>query len=371
MRASWRILEVPLAAPLRPADRAPVTRPLVLFRLEDDSGNAGYGEAAPLEDYDGVSLSRVLQALELYAPVLQSHGAETSVPAMIELPADTDISAPRSARGPRMDALQDCSEADPLPQALAAVDLALWDLAGKRAGRSVAELLGVSDPAPVTVNATIGAVEPAAAAREAVEALEQSFGCIKVKVGTPDDRQRLAAIREAVGPELLIRVDANGAWDQLTAPERVRALSRFDIELFEEPVHGQERVESVAHVVPESQFALDESANWDSGTYAHRYCDAVCLKIAASGGISGLLRDAKAARAVGYELYIASTLDGPLGIAAALHAAAVVAPDHHCGLATLGRFEPPVPEPLRPHGGHMRVPAGAGLGDGLLSWYGA
>lgn len=345
MRASWRILEVPLAAPLRPAGSVPVTRPLVLLRLEDDAGWVGYGEAAPLAEYDGVTVGSVLAALEAYAPVLQSHGSH-------------------------MTALQDCAAVDPLPQALAAVDLALWDLAGKRRGRSVATLLGVDDPGPVTVNATIGAVEPAAAAREAVGALELGFGCIKVKVGTPDDRQRLAAIREAVGPELLIRVDANGAWDQLTAPERIRALSRFGIELFEEPVHGNEAVEAVAHRVPESRFALDESASWDSKTYAHRYCDAVCLKIAASGGITGLLRDAEAARAVGYEVYIASTLDGPLGIAAALHAAAVLAPDRHCGLATLGRFEPDVPEPLRPTGGQMRVPVGAGLGDGLLSWYG-
>ncbi len=371
MKASWRVLEVPLAAPLRPAGGAPVTRPLVLFSLEDDAGNVGYGEAAPLESYDGVSLGRVLEALEPYAAVLQAPSEHVSASAADERPTASDTHLERAIGEPLTTALQRCADADPLPQALAAVDLALWDLAGKRAGRPAAELLGVSDPRPVTVNATIGAVEPAAAAREALEALEQAFGCIKVKVGTPDDRQRLAAIREAVGPDVLIRVDANGAWDQLTAPERIRALSRFDIELFEEPVHGNEAVETVAHRVPESVFALDESANADSGTYARRFCDAVCLKIAASGGITGLLHDAEAARAVGYEVYIASTLDGPLGIAAALHAAAVIAPDRHCGLATLGRFEPAVPQPLQPSGGHMRVPPGAGLGDALLSWYGS
>ena len=73
---------------------------------------------------------------------------------------------------------------------------------------------------------------------------------------------------------------------------------------------------------------------------------------------------------MGYEPYIASTLDGPLGIAAALHAAAVVKPDRHCGLATLGRFAAPVPEALVPAGGQMHMPAGPGLGDGLLDWYG-
>jgi len=276
---------------------------------------------------------------------------------MNEWPADSDVRAA-------------CAEADPLPQALAAVDLALWDLEGRRAGKPVAELLGELVPQPILVNATIGAVEPAAAAEEALKAREAGFDCIKVKVGTPDDRQRLAAIRDAVGPEMLLRVDANGAWTQLTAPERIRALSRFDIELFEEPVHGLDAIQAVARAVPGASLAVDETAREASGLHARRACDAVCLKIAASGGITGLLRDAEAARAVGYEVYIASTLDGPLAVAAALHAAAVVKPNRHCGLATLGRFTPAAPAALEPVGGRMPVPRGPGLGDGLAAWYG-
>ena len=98
--------------------------------------------------------------------------------------------------------------------------------------------------------------------------------------------------------------------------------------------------------------AADESAR-DPGVFSRRVCDAICLKIARCGGISGLVRDAAAARAAGYEVYLASTLDGPLGIAAALHAAAVVVPDRHCGLATLDRFDarircPPAPGRCRP-----------------------
>jgi L-alanine-DL-glutamate epimerase-like enolase superfamily enzyme len=270
---------------------------------------------------------------------------------------------------PEEDVRAACAEADPLPQALAAVDLALWDLAGRRAGKSVSELLGAPQ-LPVAVNATIGAVLPRTAAKEALAALHDGFTCIKVKVGTPDDRQRLQAIRDAVGPDTLIRVDANGAWDQLTAPERIRALSRFDIELFEEPVHGAPAIEAVARLVPKIALALDESASAILGTHARRLCNAVCLKISSSGGITGMLAEAERARELGYEVYIASTLDGPLGIAAALHAAAVVKPDRHCGLATLGRFERAVPEALVPAGGQMRMPAGPGLGDGLLGWYG-
>ena len=344
MIAAATVHDVRLTDPLRPAAGSPRLRPLVMLRIEAPDGTVGYGEAAPLEEYDGVSVDRVLEALAAHTSVLATTG---------DWPADTDVRAA-------------CARADRLPQALAAVDLALWDLTGRRAGKPVAALLGAASPPPVAVNATIGAIDPRTAAEEARQARDAGFGCLKVKVGTPDDRQRLQAIREAVGSEVLIRVDANGAWDQLTAPERIRALSRFDIELFEEPVHGQNSVEAVARAVPRAALALDESAEFGPDT--RRVCDAVCLKIAASGGISGLIDDAARARELGYEVYIASTLDGPLGIAAALHAAAVVGPDRHCGLATLGRFDRP--EPVAAAGGRMAVPAGPGLGEGLLAWYG-
>jgi L-alanine-DL-glutamate epimerase-like enolase superfamily enzyme len=344
MRAQASVHDVRLQAPLRHTSANAASRPLILLRVVDDDGVTGHGEAAPLEDYDGVTVDDVLEALATHASELAAN----------EWPTTSDAWAA-------------CASANPLPQALAAVDLALWDLAGQRAGKPVCELLGVLDTAPVRVNATIGAVDPGAAAEEALEARESGFSCIKVKVGTPDDRQRLAAIRETVGPEMLLRVDANGAWTQLDAPERIRALSRFDIELFEEPVHGHDAIEAVARLVPKFALALDESASANLGTFAHRYCDAVCLKIASSGGLTGLIRDAEAARRVGYDVYIASTLDGPLGIAAALHAAAVVKPDRHSGLATLGRFDRP--NPLPAVAGHMQVPGGPGLGTELVEWY--
>jgi len=360
MKLSVRVSE-PRLAPLRPSrdSRPPdpssetagggavVARPLALVTLEASDGIVGRGEAAPLADYDGVSMDAVLAALELYAPLL----------------ARDDVTE-------HAEILESCAALDPLPQALAAVDLALWDLAGQRAGQPVWALLGVEDPEPIRVNATIGSVAPCEAAQEARAAAAAGFTCIKVKVGTPDDRQRLEAVREAVGDEMLIRVDANGAWTQLDAPERIRALSRFDIELFEEPVHGLAAARAVARHVPQAVLALDESAGAVGDPEAPRACNAVCLKIAASGGISGVLRDAGAARAIGYEVYLASTLDGPLGIAAALHAAAVVKPDRHCGLATLGRFEPAVPAGLVAESGLMRVPAGPGLGHGLLDCHG-
>jgi L-Ala-D/L-Glu epimerase len=345
MKATATVHDVRLAAPLRPAGVAPVMRPLIVFTVETDDGAVGYGEAAPLFEYDGVSVERVLRALAAHTSEIQ---------ATDEWPSVSDVWSA-------------CAAADPLPQALAAVDLAMWDLFGRRAGKPVSELLGVAEPEPVAVNATIAAVAPADAAAEAAQAAALGFECLKVKVGTPDDRQRLQAVRDAVGPEMLIRVDANGAWTQLDAPERINALSRFDIELFEEPVHGPTAIYAVARAVPSASLAVDETAGDAIGMLERRACDSVCLKIAASGGITGLIHEAQAARDLRYKVYIASTLDGPIGIAAALHAAAVVEPDRHCGLATLDRFDRP--NPLTAVGGHMHVPTGPGLGSGLSAWY--
>jgi len=123
----------------------------------------------------------------------------------------------------------------------------------------------------------------------------------------------------------------------------------------------------VAATVPEIPIALDETAS-AAGALDRRVCHAACLKIAGCGGITGLLDAGRRARASGYEVYLASTLDGPLGIAAALHAAAALRPDRASGLATLGLFADR-DDPLPPRAGRIAPPGGPGLGDGLLDWY--
>jgi L-alanine-DL-glutamate epimerase-like enolase superfamily enzyme len=108
--------------------------------------------------------------------------------------------------------------------------------------------------------------------------------------------------------------------------------------------------------------AMDETAA-EPGAPGSGAADAVCLKIARCGGISGVLRAARAARAAGTKVYLASTFDGPLGVAAAVHAAAGLrasGPVAHCGLATLGAFKG-LEDVLAPVAGAIPVPPGPGL----------
>ncbi len=113
-------------------------RDLVTLTVADHDGVVGRGEAAPLPSYDGVTLERVLAALRVYVPVLEAAATVTGEPR-------TPTGAQAVPLLPGAELLEACRRADPLPQALAAVDLALWDLAGRRAGAPVAALL---HPAP-------------------------------------------------------------------------------------------------------------------------------------------------------------------------------------------------------------------------------
>jgi L-alanine-DL-glutamate epimerase-like enolase superfamily enzyme len=337
-------------------------RELVQVTITDDAGVTGHGEAAPLEPYDGVGVERVLAALERYRTALARAGERSSE-----------------------SLLEACRAVDELPQALAAVDIALWDRAGRLRAEPVATLLcerldtagpphgtsgSATDEAPdracpltrVVVNAVISATDRAGAAAEAATAVAAGFTCLKVKVGIGDDAGRLAAVRAAAGPDVALRVDANGVWEVAQAVRAIEALTPVGLELVEEPAHGLDAIRAVRERVS-ARIAIDESAALP-GALSSGAADAVCLKISRCGGISGLLDAAAAVRASGAEPYLASTFDGPFGIAAAIHAAAAlgaIGPLAACGLATLQLFEG-IDDPLRAEAGAIAVPAGDGLG---------
>ncbi len=321
--------------PLQTSYGALAQREIFELAIEGADGVPGRGEAAPLEPYDGVSNDRARAALEAYRPILEDSDA---------LPG-----------GELLDA---CRAADDLPQALAAVDMALWDRAGRRAGQPVAALLADSVLDEVLVNATIGAEDRAGAAASAEAARRAGFRCVKLKVGIGDDAGRVAAVRAALGPAAELRLDANGAWTVEEAVRTIDALAAAGLELVEEPVHGLGPLREVRERVT-VRIAMDETTD-EPGALASGAADAVCLKLARCGGISGLLACASLVRASGAEPYVASTFDGPLGIAAALHAAAALRIQAACGLATLDLFAD-VEHALAVRDGTIAVPRGPGL----------
>ncbi len=329
IRLSVRSVRYALRAPLQTAWGDLHEREVLVVRLDHPDGFWGEGEAAPLEPSDGVSLGAARAALDAYAAVL----AETE---------------------PTADLLAACRAERDLPQALAAIDMALWDHASRRTQTSLARLIDPRAAREVAVNATIGASDRSQAAAAATAAVGDGFRCVKVKVGIGDDAGRLAAVRAAVGPDVQIRVDANGAWGTVSeALANLHALAPIGLELCEEPVHGIEALRAVREESP-VRIAMDETHAPGSGA-----ADLVCLKIS-RGGISAVLDDARAARAAGSGIYLASTFDGPLGIAAGVHAAAALRISRPCGLATLSAFAEATGGP-EPRGGSIAVPSIPGL----------
>ena len=293
-------------------------RDLVVLRVEED-GVTGYGEAAPFEPYDGVSIGAV-------ARVLQERMTPTAY-----------------------------------PQVHAADEMAFLDLEARRVGIPLAE---PHEPT-VAVNYTLAGATPEDVAASAASAREAGFDCFKLKVGLRDDEARVAAVRDAIGPEALLRVDANAAWDTHEAIERIRRLAVYRLEFVEQPCRSLADMAAV-RAATGVRIAADESVQSAEDVRAAAQagaCDVVSVKLAPMGGLSAARRAIEAAREVGLEPYVSSTLDGPWGIAAGLQLASAERIRMHCGLATLGLFSGAIARVLpSPKGGRLEVPAGPGLG---------
>ena len=180
-----------------------------------------------------------------------------------------------------------------------------------------------------------------------------------------DDAGRLAAVRAAVGPDVALRIDANGAWKPKQAAEAINRLAPHDLQLVEQPCATLEELAVVRRQV-EVPIAADESIQGPADVRAAiegEACDAVNVKLSGAGGF-GPARDAlRAAHDGGLGAWLSSTLDGPWGIAAALQLAAGERLSLACGLATLGLFDARVADALpAPRNGLMAVPQGPGLG---------
>ncbi len=321
-------------------------RELILVRLRSADGTEGLGEAAPLALRGGPGMEAIVSDLE-----------DRCRPALAPFDPERDAVA---------DALAACGEAGAGPQALAAVDIALHDLVGKAVGRPVWDLLGAGSARPVTCNATLSAGDPADVAAAAARWAERGFATFKLKLGArEDDARQVAAIREATDPLARLRVDANGAWSVEEAVRALEQIERFDIELAEQPVATLEELANLRERAP-VRVAADESVvSADDARRAARLgaCDLATAKLAKCGGILGAL-----AVADHLPVYLSSALDGPIGIAAAAHAAQALPRDGAAaglahGLATAELFDGTIAAAhAELEGPLLRVPDAPGLG---------
>lgn len=320
-------LSIPFREPFATSRGVVAARELLLVRLEDADGAVGHGEAAPFEPYDGVPLDVVAAALQRADPADSGAGGGNGLPA----------------------------------HARAAVEMALLDLRGRREARPVGE----PGAEAIAVNRTLPAGPPEEVARRAVDGVRAGYSCFKLKVGLPDDADRVAAVRQAIGPWPALRLDANGAWTAAEAVRMARTFEPHDIELLEQPCPTLDELREVRGSV-DVAVAADESiatAEDVERAAAAGSCDAVNVKLAASGGFTAARAALRAAAGRGIDAFLSSTLDGPWGIAAALQLAASERVSRACGLATLELFDARLARAIPPpRAGLQAVPQGPGLG---------
>ncbi len=347
--------ELPFVQPYRTAAVEHDTRQGVLVQLRSDGGTTGIGEAAPL-------------------------GARTEDQATCRSALTAAVHALTDAGVAADEALDDldglCPSLAHAPAARFGVTLALSDLLAKQAGQPLAVWLanhhtGATPAARVPVNATlpIQPIDQSVARAEA--AAEAGYRTLKIKVGKDHgaDLERVEAVRQAIGPDPAIRLDANQAWAPVQAVEAILDhLDRTPLEYVEQPVHGEDHraLAMVRSTVP-CRIAADEpvtSPEAAAELIELEAADVLILKPMVIGGLDRTLTIARMAHGADLDVVVTSTIDGAIARAGALHLAASL--DRlplACGLATADLLaEDVVEHDERIEDGHMHVPDRPGHG---------
>ena len=301
-------IHIPLARPFKTALRTVERVEDVVVRITAENGMTGYGEAPPTAVITGDTKGSVVCAIgEFIAPALLGMDILSLDEVMERL--DGSIKGNTSAK--------------------AAVDMALYDLWGKVLGKPLYQLLGgyrqsFETDITISVNPIPQMVE------DSLAAVADGYNILKVKVGKEGmkDIPRVAAIREAVGKDIRIRVDANQGWN---AGDSIRIISAMedaglDIELVEQPVpahdlNGMARITQAVYtpiLADESVFSpLDALEIIRRGA-----ADLVNIKLMKTGGIHQAIKICDIASLYGVECMMGCMLESKLAVSAAAHLAA-------------------------------------------------
>lgn len=345
---------LPFKKPYVTARGALEQREMVLLRIRNEDGLIGLGEAVPLSLRGGATLDHVVKELK----ALDESG--TLDRALGRLAADEEFE-------PGSEAFE--GEELLSPPARCAALMALRDLSERQREQDGTIVGNGHDENPVRCNATLGAGEPKAVAEDALHWAERGFDTFKLKLGAgEDDVAQVRAVREAVGPEARIRVDANGAWPLHTASRVLRELEQFGVEFAEQPVA---EVEEAAELAWQTTIPLAGDESVANAKDAER---ALLLGAFRLTGVKlskvGGMPEAVAISSL-LPTYVSSALDGPVGIAAGARVAQSIlreaanpyAPKFDHGLATQRLFSSSIAAvQCELRDGMLHPPPGPGLG---------
>jgi len=330
----------------------------VLVRIRDDAGRVGLGEASVTSVWSGETQAGCIAMIHAeFAPLLV--GADPFDLEWISRRMDRAVHANSFAKG--------------------AVEMALLDLQGQTLGVPVYRLLGGRDPETsergIRLKFVVGAVDPAPAAARARQMVERGWRAIKVKVGRHEhprtDVERLRAVRDAIGPDVWLSVDANGGYSFEQALWIAPRLEQLGITLFEQPVRRGDHV-GMAEVRRRSDVPImaDESVFTPQDALEvirHRAADVLSLYPGKHGGIRRTQEIARMAEAAGIACTIGSNLEREVATAAMAHVTVCTA-NLQCErfpgdlIGPVYYEQPLTQEPLRYQADRLWVPQGPGLG---------
>jgi len=275
----------------------------VAIKITTDTGIVGWGEASPFSPITGDCQETSLGAGKILARLIVDKDPLAIDERMFEINR------------------QFVGE----PSVRSAFDMALYDILGKSANLPLYQVLGGA-LREIRTDLTIGIQDTVDQTLEHVDRiLSMGYDAIKLKVGRPgmEDVKHLAAVRNKVGPDVLVKVDSNQGWDYQTACANLRAMEPFNIQYSEQPIAAwdYENLRRLRESVS-TPICADESVFDDKDAFkltASGAVDYLNIKLGKSGGIYTGLRIEAIARAAGCKCMIGCFAESRLAISAAAH----------------------------------------------------
>lgn len=300
-------ISVPLRTPFKTALRTVNSVEDIIVEVRTDTGHIGYGEAAPTGVITGDTTGAIIGAI-------QDHIKKALVGMSIENLEEIMIK------------LNDCVLKN--TSAKAAIDIAIYDLYGQLYNAPLYKLLG-GYRNEITTDITISVNDPEEMARDSIDAIKRGYDVLKIKVGkdASRDMERMKAIRDVVGYDVKLRIDANQGWKPKEAVQLLRKMedAGLDIEFVEQPVNGHD-IEglkfvtdnvSIPVLADESIFSPEDALK----VLQSRSADFVNIKLMKTGGIYNALKICSLAEIYGVECMIGCMLEAKVSVNAAVHLA--------------------------------------------------
>ncbi len=354
----WQRYCIPLRSSFTTAHGDLTVREGAIVEIHTEEGITGIGEIAPMPEFAGSSLHAVLAALPALSDQLRG-GTLTTALARISAGIEAQTIPAPAACGLEIALLDALGKSNGLPmwRQLIAYD-------------QVAAITSSDVPEQIAVNAVIGAQTIERAADGARRAVAAGFSCVKLKL-VRDIREGLAhvaAVREAIGADVHLRLDANEAWNLEQAITMLSQCERFDIQYVEQPLPAHDlagmRLLRQAVRIP---IAVDEALQGPASArriLAAGAADIFIVKPQLAGGLHASREIIQIAAASGVRSVVTSIIEAGIGLAGALHlGAASPQITLECGLATLPLLiDDLLLDDLSVQNGQLGVPVGPGLG---------